>query len=295
MPETEYNFNPFTGKLDEITIVPEEILVHQSFQASSALRSFIFYADIIGTPPTGTVFDIDPDNQSFTVMLPIPYSYTSGLQNLKFWNNDIELPITEGIRTYVTGRNQDPLSLDWVFAFRCDTDYDSMADSNGLYKITFDEKVIPIAPEGIPFSGKADKPFFNSVRADNIMFPKLLSPYVYEVWRWIRNDTAVDGLSKKKQSELGVMKIFKEGNSRYRLACRGDKEEYTLQEFAQRLDFGYLFFQPSWNTVHPRTVPFQFCIYNTVTGARSLMSHTYGYVQTGIGIETMGFRRILDK
>lgn len=275
--------------------IPEEIIVHHEFVASSVLRSFILYSDIIGTPPEGTVFDIAEDNSNFAVMLPIPFSYTSGKGNLKFFKGEEGLDITEGIRHYVAGRNQCPLSLDWVFAFKCNNPYDAGADEAGVYRITFDERIILFQIEAIPFSKDIKDTLFNSSDADNLMLPKLPSPYVYQLHRWIRKDVSAYGNTGKKQGDLGVMKVRNMGTCRFRLACRGDIGEYILKDIASRSDSQFRFFMTGWNSASPRLVPFKISIYNTETGATSFLSHTYGQQQTSSSISYCGLKRVLEK
>lgn len=283
---TQQDIDNWNNELGKQYVFDREINVNRD--------NFILYGDI--TPmevDTDQVLKLDPDGSNFVCKFPIPISVTVGKQNVQFWKRGQSEPIsiTEYPKTYKAGINRDPLSLDWVFAFKVNKPYDANAD----YYITWREIEIPIVPNGIPFRNDGGKKFFMDQLADDILLPPLPDNYVYEVWRWCKNSGGTKKLKGKRASFCGIMKEWREGYGRYKLYFRGDQGEHTLSAIMSRSENGLTAIMGGQNDRRRKITPFLFYIYNTVTAARSRASLSYGWAQTGNESNIRGFRRIKIK
>jgi hypothetical protein len=294
MPTFKYNiFHEDEGIDADMFSDLQEIHIEHTTEITR--DNIVLDTDITGGTPEAVVFQLAEDK--FAVKMPIPYGLVVGKSNLHFYKNGVEITdIAEHERPYLAERGQDPLSTDWVFAFRVDEPYDDTA----TYTLTWVEKIIPINSEyiyGIPFDKDMSSPEFNSQECDNIMFPILPSPFVYEIWTFKRHTCNSNGVSAKRQYALGIKKHLREGDHRYKLYYRADSGEYTLQEFVSRNEGPVPIntLRLGINSAAYKIRPFKIRIYNTDTGARSPLSLVWGWQQTGDSYATRGFRRLKTK
>ena len=221
------------------------------------------------------------DDTNFAIKFPIPYSYTIGKSNLKVYKNGIQIDPSYITETHkFDNDDNDVLSNDYVFIFIVELHY----DENALYEVEITEKKLYIeVPNGVPFFGSKEDPIIKSGSSNDILLPKLSSPYVYEIWRFKRYQRY--GMRQYKNR---IADHHNEGSSRFILYCRGDIGEHTLSEISSRR--GIL-----WVDSRPRNRPFKFAIYDTISGARSELGCSYGYNQIDKNREIRGIRRIYTK
>lgn len=304
----KYEFNKFHDSKGVVKrIVDEEEIPVTVFITEDDIIEIIQqdYTEI--NPPRSEVWQLHLDQNEtnpidFTVKLPIGEDYILNKSDLKFWKDETGIGNDWQEITNITqhekwlnpsmGSNEDPLSTDWVWAFRCNEPF----NPNYLYKVTYIDRKLKIRTKaGRPFEGDLNSIVYDSVISDNIKLMKLPSPLVWVLYRWKSNSGGVDEGIYKKSRKLGATTIWKDGFRRYKFLCIGEKDECTLKEITSRITDGYFtVFKDNGVGAKYRVIPFRFGIYNTETGARSDIedSPTYALQVTGQNAATKGLRRI---